>query len=514
MISLFGRGLGRGGIVTLSDSTGRFVVPYLPAGSYTLRALGEGHEPVAAQKVTVLPNRDLVFTLSLKPLGQAATIAAAAMRSVSADPEAQRELTWLLRHKRRSVLEAEEPRAVGEGTRDEGPEAATGLSELQGLFDGTVEVVALPPGFDGERTPTSLGLVRLSGRLAEKGLWTVGGLLSESEERSWRTAGEFLFEPGGGHRLRAGLGYGSRLLRPRQAVDGPGGEGVGAVLLEDRWEMGRRWALTGGARLSYVGYLRDTNHFDPALSFEFAPSERRRLRGGVSARSLVPGGDLLTVSTLATAPAVAFALMGDDLRAERILRAELSLEQRLGSTSLRAHTFYEGVGDRLVNSFDETASLTSLRITNGGRMAARGLGLTIGRSFGDVVRGSVSYTYGRSWRPGEAPALGAVDVEGQYHDLATRFETAIEGTGTRVVAFYRLNVLEAREGRERPVAASRFDVQLSQQIPFLAPLTRADWEFLLAVRNVFYEAGEGAELDDVATQNPPKRVLGGLSVSF
>ena len=60
----------------------------------------------------------------------------------------------------------------------------------------------------------------------------------------------------------------------------------------------------------------------------------------------------------------------------------------------------------------------------------------------------------------------------------------------------------------------RFDVQLSQGLPFLGGFTRADWNFLLAVRNVFYETSEGALMDEVAVINPPKRVLGGISVRF
>ena len=73
-------------------------------------------------------------------------------------------------------------------------------------------------------------------------------------------------------------------------------------------------------------------------------------------------------------------------------------------------------------------------------------------------------------------------------------ETFIERTDTRLVAFYRLNTSRARGGGQaggdgRP--NTRFDVQLSQGLPFLGDLTRADWELLLAVRNLFYETSEG-----------------------
>jgi hypothetical protein len=133
----------------------------------------------------------------------------------------------------------------------------------------------------------------------------------------------------------------------------------------------------------------------------------------------------------------------------------------------------------------------------------------------------MSYTYGRSRR--EEPGVTHGDViavaypEGGFHDFAARVETVIEGTDTRLIAFYRLNRLTpGSEGEVAPAALTntRFDVQLSQGLPFLGSLTRADWDFLVAVRNLFYETSEGALLDEVTVTNPPKRVLGGISVRF
>ncbi len=67
VVSLFGRGIRGGSLVTMTDSAGQFALPSLPAGSYTLRALGTGHQPAAARKVTVLPNQESLFTVSLAP---------------------------------------------------------------------------------------------------------------------------------------------------------------------------------------------------------------------------------------------------------------------------------------------------------------------------------------------------------------------------------------------------------------------------------------------------------------
>jgi hypothetical protein len=247
------------------------------------------------------------------------------------------------------------------------------------------------------------------------------------------------------------------------------------------------------------------------------------MRGTVASRTLVPGGDLLTLSVVGSAPDMAFAVMREDLRAERSMHYELALDQALGAATVSARTFYEGVDDQLVNAFSGPSEARTLRIVNGGALAARGMGLTVARRFGAAFSGSLSYTYGHSWRrepavveeAGVLPDLFAYH-DADFHDLVTRLETFIDCTDTRVIAFYRLNNLlpEVEGKRAEAVANTRFDVQLRQGLPFLGTLTRAEWEFLLAVRNLFYETGEGAILDEVAVLNPPKRVLGGISVRF
>ena len=99
-----------------------------------------------------------------------------------------------------------------------------------------------------------------------------------------------------------------------------------------------------------------------------------------------------------------------------------------------------------------------------------------------------------------------------------KLETVIDWTDTRLAALYRLNALSDERGAGFPgtptVTAARFDVQLRQGLPFLQPLTRADWEVLVAVRNMFYEASQAGFLDELAVQDPPTRVVGGISVRF
>ena len=171
--------------------------------------------------------------------------------------------------------------------------------------------------------------------------------------------------------------------------------------------------------------------------------------------------------------------------------------------------------DQVLNVYE--GGLRPLEVRNGGHLAARGMGLSVARRFGDSVRGSMTYTFGHSWRDDltgiESPVLAFRQAD--FHDVAARVETFIEGTDTRVVAFYRVNKMSPEhDGPAASSVSTRFDVQLSQGLPFLGALTRGDWDFLLAVRNLFYDTPEGAFLDEVAVANPPKRVLGGISVRF
>jgi hypothetical protein len=539
VISVFGKGMRGGGLVTLSDSAGWFTLPALPAGSYRLRALGPGHLPAPAREVTVLPDRDSLFTLSLTPIGEKpGPERESATADASSDTVALREWRWLLRHKRRSVLEErnEEPplgvMTVTSVTPVEPKLLERAVSWLPELA-GTVELVASPAtlGPDAlgmEGTPTGLGVLRLQGRLASGGRWSVGGLVADRETTTWRMAAEFVLEPSSGHEVQTGAGYGSRCLRPLLATDDTGSLDVrnaGAIFVKDRWRATDRLTTTVGARYSFIGFLQDSNHLDPLVAVEFQADRHTQVRGSWSAHTLAPGGDLLTLSSWATAPAITLARMDTDLRASRSLHWDLGVDRTLGATKLGAHAFYEDVNDQLVNAYDATSWGRSLHIYNAGSVATRGMGFTVGRHFGDALRGSVTYTYGQSFRPASAfgdafagrSGLAVFYRQADFHDVVAHVETFIDWSDTRLAAFYRINTLSGEpdgRGARSPLANSRFDIQLTQGLPFMQPLTRADWEVLLTVRNLFYEASEGGTLDELAVLHPPKRVLGGISIRF
>lgn len=523
LVSIFGKGIRGGSLVTLADSQGQFVLPSLPPGSYTLRAIGSGHEPSAARRVTVLPNRDALYTLSLTPVGDAAADEAEQENKAAGLAEWR----WLVRHKRRSVLETAGPELPL-------PADAPALAldnrlepASPGAFDGSVELAAAggsggAPEASGPGLPTGMGALQLQGRLTEGVSWTLGGLLSENEARAWRVAAEFLLEPGGGHQLEVGAGYG--VGDHREALEiglAQPGRTQGTLFVKDRWQVGERLGIQTGARYTYLGYLPESHLADGFVALELRGDRDTVVRGSVATRSLTPGGDLLTISTMAASPALTWAQLDDELRPGRSLRYELGVSRALGaSAQLGAQFFSESASDALLTVFEDGAPF----VRNAGNLSARGFGVTVSRRFGGVLDGSVTYTFGQTARhatPVGFAALGPLTSleEAEFHDLAARVETFIDWSDTRVAALCRLNALSdasvAAMGAPRSSAkATRFDVQLTQGLPFLAPLTRAEWELLLAVRNMFYEASQAGFLDELAVQDPPTRVVGGISVRF
>ena len=524
VVSIFGKGIRGGTLVTLSDSQGQFVLPFLPAGPYTLRAAGTGHAPSPFRHLTVLPNRDSLFTVSLTPVDETKNAEAADARDAEATgSESPREWLWLVRHKRRSVLETEDHAKAAYGG-EKAPEASLSFADL-GPLGGTVELVAISNPSDtsvpGVGVPTGIGALRLQGRLGDGMRWSLGGLMAESEGRVLRTAAEFVLEPGGGHEIQAGAGYGASDTRgPLSNGLGSPDRSTGAVFVTDRWRIGERLSTTAGARYTYVGFLPDSHHADAVLQIEMQGDRRTLVRGSLTRRTLTPGGDLLTLSTLAASPAVTWARLEDGLRPSSTLRYEMGVDRRLGSGHVGAQIFDERTRDVMVTTFDGGTPV----VRNAGRASAKGFGVTVGRRFGRSLDGSVTYTFGRARRLSAAAFSGA-PISGygeaaEFHDVVARLETFIDTTDTRVAALYRLNTasdevlpLDGGPGRGGGTAA-RFDLQLTQGLPFLEPLTRGDWEILLAVRNMFYEASQGGFLGELTVQDPPTRVVGGISVRF
>jgi len=520
LVSLFAKGMRGGGLVTFSDDAGRFVLPSLPAGSYTVRALGEGLKPAVARQITVHANQQSILALSLPSLAELSDEEAASRR---------RELTWLVRHKARSTLEQRGVQGLGDEQVVMAASTGTTPGPRASDLGGQVELVAAATTGGDEAgsdfASQGTGALRFEGRLSDDARFTVGGVLAESEDTSWRMAAELVIGSADDHELRAGAGYGTRLVRPLTGADdlAPDGRAVGALFIEDRAAFGERMSATAGLRQTYVGFVQDSNHLDPSLGLEFKTDDCTRFHASAEERTVVPGGDLLTLSTMATAPAILYAAMPANLRAERVVRVQLGADHSFAGTLVGVRAWDESIQDQLVNAFAGRGTLRQLRIFNAGQTTARGFGMDLSRGFGHAVRGSLAYSFGHVQREMPVAFVSGPSVaslpQGEFHDLVGRVEAAFDPTDTRIVAFYRVNLMNAQgddsaAALAEPVRTTRFDVQVSQGLPFLGGVTRADWELLVAVRNMFYEPAEAGTLDELAVVAPPTRVLGGISVRF
>lgn len=525
LVSLFAKGMRGGGLITFSDEAGRFALPSLPPGSYTVRAIGQGPRPAVARQVTVLANQESILALSLPALGDLSNMQAA---------ERRRELTWLVRHKSRSVLEQRGVHLLGEeqgaAASSLGTTGGPRLTDLGAQLGAQVELVATTTSGSDETgsdfASQGAGALRFGGRLSEDARFTVGGVLAESEDTSWRMAAELVIGSEDDHELRAGAGYGTRLVRPLTGGDdlAPDGRAVGALFIEDRAAFGDSVIATAGLRQTYVGFVQDRNHLDPSLGLELKPNDNTRFHAAAEERTVVPGGDLLTLSTMATAPAILYAALPANLTSERIVRVQLGADRSFAGTLVGVRTWNESIDDQLVNAFTGRGTLRQLQIFNAGATTARGLCVDLSRGFfGQAVRGSLAYSFGHVQREMPVAFVSGPSVaslpQGEFHDLVGRVEAAFNPTDTRLVAFYRVNFMNADGGDSGPatsenVRTTRFDVQVSQGLPFLGSVTRADWELLVAVRNMFYEPAEAGALDELAVVAPPTRVLGGISVRF
>ena len=81
---------------------------------------------------------------------------------------------------------------------------------------------------------------------------------------------------------------------------------------------------------------------------------------------------------------------------------------------------------------------------------------------------------------------------------------------------YRINTGYAgdRLTELEPAPAARFDVQVTQSLPFMN-FSKAQWEMLLGVRNLFRDIAEEASIyDELLVVRPPKRIIGGLTLRF
>jgi hypothetical protein len=268
----------------------------------------------------------------------------------------------------------------------------------------------------------------------------------------------------------------------------------------------------------------------------FVPSKHVRIQTSVARSVIAPGSEEflqpLAEGLWLPAPRSFVTLGGAEAASvERVQHYEVSVERDLNPRCMLAfRTFYQAVNDQQSMFFGSWAPFAvpgqQYAVASVGDLRTRGWSIGLSNAISERLRGSIWYGLTEStWDENPAgDVIAIVAVHGsragtteRLHDLTTQLETEIPGSATHVFVIYRINTGYARPvapDEVRPGVDTRFDVQVTQRLPFL-DFTQAQWQVLFAVRNLFRETtGEASVYDELLVVHPPKRIVGGLMVRF
>jgi len=564
--------LGGSTAFAVSDRDGRFTLRDLPAGPYLVRAHLQGYVPARAkiiQVTTAARDISIALTRVQGPSDQPQILQAGLggvggqePSSADADSEDHGEIAWRLRHLKRSVLKDVDGAIASPGS--DGSFMDDSLAALARAVGGPVRfasfIAELP--LDGQInlfTRTSFDrpqqLFSTQGGMAGSvafvsltaptttGQWNVRGGTTQGDLSSWILAGSYARRSAGSsHKYRAGMSYVmQRYLGGNAdalAAMADGHRNAGEIYAFDDWTIADRLNVTYGARYARYDYLANENLLSPKASVTVTPlpDASFRVRGAVSHRELAPGAEeFLPPSTgIWLPPGRTFspASRRFGFKPERIDHLEVAAEQPLANdviVGIRA--FRQQVGDQIATLFGVSlpnttgSSVGHYYVGHTGDVDVRGWGVSLSRIVSDGMRASVDYTQADAdWlRSSGGSARVALVMPSvmrrqfeQLRDLTTSVESELPRVDTRVFVIYKINSGFAGSDATtlRPKLGARFDVQVSQALPFLN-FTSGQWEMIVAVRNLFHEdLLDTSVYDELQVARPPKHIVGGVTVRF
>ena len=560
----------------VTSEDGRFVIDGLKPGPYIVRAQLPGHIASERVLVHVLPSeatyRPLRLVRTQPAQGDAAPQAARRLMNASLASAAQATdgtadaaaatsdgthddgaTAWRVRHAKRSVLRdvtggdivdadgsGESPSPAGElGQVPLAAELWSGLplsAQVQFLTTSSLGTADQALGLGPVRSIAYVTVTAPAGRSAT---WATQAAVSQGDLSSWVVGGSYAGRIAVSHTLDAGVTYaaqrytGANPAALMAAYDGS--RTVGAMFAFDEWALSEAAALTYGTRIASYGYLTEAALLSPSAALHWRLTPATVVYGRVSSEAQAPGAEEFVPAPLAgmwLPPQRTFSPLDPDgeFQAERARRLEFGVEQEWAAFTVTARGFREDVDDQIVTLFANGAASASVSEVahyftgNAGDLTAYGWSVSVSRPVGSRVRGSVAYSLmhgGRRAAPDAEEILAVLapsvlrSLPERMHDVVTIVETDIPETATRVFAACRLNTAFAASNPAEgsPVFGSRFDVQVNQRLPFLG-FTNAEWEVLLALRNLFRDIETGTYYDELLVVQPPKRFVGGLTVRF
>jgi hypothetical protein len=564
--------LGSTSAFAVSGRDGRFSFRNLPSGPYLVRAHLQGYLPARGRIIQVSPTIHDVSMIALTRRAEesepaqvlAAGVGPADVATGTAgqgDGDDHGEVAWRLRHLKRSVLKDTSTGLIDLGDAvsfQEDPLTAFTRAAASSARIASALFTELPVnGQFNLLTRTSLdrpqdlfaadtwmprGIAYLSLQAPTGGgEWSMRGAMTQGDLSSWILAGSYLRSAAATHQYEGGLSYGMQRYSGGNAdalaAVSDGSRNVGAVYAYDNWAIDSRVSVSYGAKYARYDYLGDRGQFSPRASVTITPTNSQSLKvhALVSRRALAPGAEefLPPATGLWLPPERTFSPVSArrGFTPEQVDHVEIGAQREwAGDFVIGVRAFRQAVDNQLITVFGvavpgtAAASIGHYYVATGGDFEARGWGAGVSRSVTGALRASVDYTQVESAWLRRSPDEAALAVvagsllragHDRFHDLTTSIESVVPATATRVFMIYKINTgLAGDPGSLAPRAGARFDVQINQSLPFLQ-LAGAQWEMLLAVRNVFREDMVDASVyDELLVMRPPKRIVGGVTVRF
>jgi hypothetical protein len=470
------------------------------------------------------------------------------------------EVAWRVRHLKRSVLQdATEQVIAGEQSNGDFDQAAadafarhremdavarfaTGLlsDSLVGqvnlltssTFDSPMQLIS------ANTLARGVAQVSLGSSAGRHGDWSVQGAMSQGDVAGWMVSGSYVTHMPARHAYSTGMSYSLQRYdgtNPAALSSTADGNRYAAVLYAfDAWTITERVSLTYGGEYAKYGYI-ENSLFSPRARLTVAPTRTLRVSVGAGQHSIAPGAEEFSPSMVAgrwLPPERTFApIPGAAFVPERTVSYDVAADQDLSPTTvIGVRTFRQDTDDQMVTLFGlgtvdrPTADLGHYYVGSVGDVAARGWTVSLRQVIGERVHGSVDYTVTTAeWKPTSESDMVSLQLPGlvrqgseRVQDVTAAIDTLVPVTETHIVALYRISsgYTGATVAALGPMVAARFDVQVSQSLPFM-DFSNAHWEMLVGVRNLFHEMSEDASVyDELMVTRPPKRIVGGLTLRF
>lgn len=562
--------LGGGSAFAVTDTAGAFTLRALPPGPYLVRAHLQGYLPARRTMVNVRPSALTTSSFTLRKEGAAperrimtagvggGTEIVDGGTELEAVPTPSRgrdegETAWRLRHLRRPILkDGDDPFLLPTDDDTFGGDSLFGramessariASALFTDFPVQGQVNLLTTGsFDNpsqllqsSRT-SSVAFFSVGAPVGEHGDWRVRAALNQGDLSSWILSGNYVTRAPTAHRFTLGMSYGLQRYEGGNALAlaavADGARNVGSVSGYDDWTLSRHFMVSYGAAYAHHDYLQGPGLFSPRMSVTITPVRHTRIRTSVSRLLSAPGGDEFLPPSRAefVPPQRTFSpLSSEGFRTQGVEHYEVAVERVFDRVTFGTRVFHQRVNNQLVTVFglrtpvSPASDLGHYFVGSAGDVAIDGWGVTLTHVVSEHFRGTIDYSSASAdWRRDAPPRDRIVLAEWvpsavrprseRIHDLTTSVEGEVERSATRVMVLYKWS--NAFLAADRRAFDARFDVQISQGLPFMNFL-RAEWEALIAVRNVFREDLTDASIyDELLVARPPKRLVGGLTVRF